>query len=290
MDRLIVGCGYLGQRVARLWRDAGDTVWAVTRSPERAKQFQKEGLTAHVGDILQVETLTGLPEVDTVLFAVGYDRTSDASIEEVYVKGFQNLLDALPTSTCTVIHISSTGVYAQDDGDWVDENSVCEPVREGGRACLAAEQRLRSHRCGVPAKILRLAGLYGPGRIPRCADLMAGRPLPASPDAYLNLIHVDDAARVVLAASGGGARGTYTISDGSPTTRGEYFGELARLLGAPAPRFVSIEEQSPRRAANSKRVRNDRMIRELGIRLKYPSYREGLAAIVAGESNCRDVC
>jgi nucleoside-diphosphate-sugar epimerase len=127
-----------------------------------------------------------------------------------------------------------------------------------------------------------------PGRIPRRADLVAGRPLAASPDAYLNLIHVDDAARVVLAASGGGAAGTYTISDGSPTTRGEYFGELARLLGAPAPQFEINEEQSPRRAATSKRVRNDRMVRELGVRLKYPSYREGLAAVVEGESDCRD--
>ena len=126
--------------------------------------------------MLDPASLADLPEVASVLFAVGYSRTSEASIHEVYVEGLRNVLDALPAATGPVVYISSTGVYAQKDGQWVDEDSECEPDREGGRACLAAEQCLVAHLRGAGATILRMAGLYGPGRLPRSADLIAGHP------------------------------------------------------------------------------------------------------------------
>jgi nucleoside-diphosphate-sugar epimerase len=99
-----------------------------------------------------------------------------------------------------VIYISSVGVYGPSDGDWVDESTPCEPHREGGKASLAAEQVLAGHALGRRGLILRLAGIYGPGRIPLAEKIRKGEPLPVSPEGYLNLIHVDDAARVVLAA------------------------------------------------------------------------------------------
>jgi len=283
VQRLIVGCGYLGGRIAQGWRSQGDIVCVMTRSVDHSLQFQQQGLKTHVGDILKPETLMDLPAAGTVLFAVGHDRSSGTSIQSVYVDGFQNLLDALPPSSGPVLYTSSTGVYAQEDGEWVDEDSICEPDREGGRACLAAEKMLLAHPRGQDAKILRLAGLYGPGRIPRSADVIAGNPLPVAGNDYLNLIHVDDAVAVLLAASDqGGVTRTYNVSDGSPTNRCEYFTALARLLQAPTPRFEIAKEWSDRKSSTNKRVSNDRMVRELGVRPIYPTYQEGLAAIVSG--------
>ena len=282
MNRLIVGCGYLGRRVADLWHQSGDAVYVVTRTGEHAAEFAEMGWLPLVADVLVPATLDDLPQVDTVLFAVGYDRSSSASIQQVYVEGLKNVLDKLTTSIGCVIYISSTGVYAETGGDWVDEDSPTHPNRESTQACLDAERLLKSHRQGATGKILRLAGIYGPGRLPRRDDLLEGRPIRVPAGGYLNLIHVEDAARAVVAAAQTGPPGIYSVADGAPTLRQDYLEELARLLEAPPPKFDSENEQSSGRGATNKRVRNDRLLGELGVRLLYPSYREGLAAIVRG--------
>jgi nucleoside-diphosphate-sugar epimerase len=222
------------------------------------------------------------------LFAVGYDRGSSFSIGEVYVQGLRNTLMALPLTGVRFIYISSTGVYGQSHGDWVDETSDCHPAREGGRACLQAEQLLQQHPLGAASVILRMAGIYGPGRIPRRERLQAGLPIAAPADGFLNLIHVDDGAQAVLAAEQRAeSPGMYCVSDGNPVVRGQYYQELARLLGAARPRFEPPSPDAPvtRRAGSSKRVSNRRLVEQLGVRLRYPSYREGLAAILAEEEN-----
>ena len=272
MRRLVVGCGYLGERVARVWREAGDEVYATTRGPG-TDRLSRAGLRPIVLDVTQGPRFGDLPEVDTVVFAVGRDRRSGATMFDIYVKGLRAVLDALPGPTGRVIYASSTGVYAQNAGEWVDETSVCEPVREGGKACLSGERLLLAHARGRDALVLRLAGLYGPGRMPRSADLTAGKPIDGSPDAYLNLIHVEDAAHAVLAAAalGPGTGRTYVVSDGNPPRRAEYVRLLATRLGAAPPVFEGG-------SGLGKRVRNDRAVHELGLRLQYLSYREGLAA------------
>ena len=280
MKRLIFGCGYLGRRVADIWCRAGDTVYAVTRSQTHSSAFEKAGFFPMVADILLPDSLADLPKVDTVLFAVGYDRTSQASIHQVYVDGLRNVLDALPDHPFKILYISSTGVYAENEGGWVDEDSPTSASRDATQACLDAEQLLQTHPRNLDFKILRCAGIYGPDRLPRRDALLAGNPLPFPPAGYLNLIHVDDASQAVDAAAVRGATGIYSIADGSPTRREDYLIELARLLGASPPEFAVAMENTPRRGATSKRVRNDRMRDELGVRLRYPSYREGLAAIV----------
>lgn len=289
MARLIFGCGYLGLRAARRWRDAGEQVYVTTRSPARAAALATEGFAPLVADVTRPEMLAGLPAAQTALFAVGHDRAAGQSIEEVYVDGFQNVLGALPQATGRVIYISTTGVYGDSAGDWVDEDSPCEPTRPGGKASLAAEEALRRHRLGARGIVLRLAGIFGPGRIPNQAPLLAGEPLAVPTAGYLNLIHVDDAASAVLAAATVEAElpRTYLISDGHPVRRGEYYAELARLLRAPAPRFAEPPASDPRaaRAAADKRIDNSRMLAELRVSLAYPSYREGLAAIVAGQQD-----
>jgi nucleoside-diphosphate-sugar epimerase len=286
MAKLIFGCGYLGHRVADRWRAAGETVYVVTRSTARADVLRAQGLMPIVADVVLPQTLVGLPAADTVLYAVGYDRAAGESIRQVYVDGLANVLAALPPETGRFVYISSTGVYGQTDGERVDETSECRPVREGGRACLEAERLLSAHPLFALAVVLRLAGLYGPGRIPSRQQLMAGQPLAVPADGCMNLIHVDDAASVVLAAERRAPLPRlYVVSDGQPVERRIYYEELARLLGAAAPCFVNAPPGSEAlaRSATDKRIDNARMRGELAVQLAYPSYREGLASIVAGE-------
>jgi nucleoside-diphosphate-sugar epimerase len=240
-----------------------------------------------VADVTMPASLVHLPAADTVLYAVGYDRTAGKSLEDVYVHGFGAALAALPANVGRLIYVSSTGVYGATGGETFDEDSPCHPEREGGRACLAAEQLLKGHPLGDQAIILRLAGIYGPDRIPRRRDIAQALPLPVPVDGYLNLIHVDDAVSAVLAAEERGKPPrTYIVSDGQPVIRREYYEELARLLSGPPPRFETPPENSAalERSRADKRVSNARLMGELGLRLAYPSYREGLAAIVAAEN------
>jgi nucleoside-diphosphate-sugar epimerase len=225
--------------------------------------------------------------VDRVLYAIGYDRRSDRAIQEVYAVGLQAVLDALPSGFEKLLYISSTGVYSQTGDDWVDEQSPCEPVREGGKAALAAERVLQDHASSSRGVVLRLAGIYGPGRIPYLDKMRQGESIPAPQQGYLNLIHVDDAAAIVLAAfDRARPPAIYCVSDGQPVQRGEYYREVARRVRAPDPQFET-DPQTPAssRSSSSKRVSNKRLVEQLGVSLGFPSYREGLAAILSAESS-----
>jgi nucleoside-diphosphate-sugar epimerase len=258
----------------------------VTRREHRAAWLREQGFSPIVADVTDPRTLGNLPQAETVLHAIGYDRHSGRSIADVYVNGLRAVLETLPPPTKHLIYISSSGVFGQSDGSWVDESSTCVPTSPGGQACLAAEQLLSQHGTGAVRVVLRLAGIYGPGRIPRRRDLEQNRPIPAPETGYLNLIHVDDAVEVILAASQVRSPPClYVVSDGCPVTRRGYFRELARLLGAAPPRFELPPADSPvaLRAASNKRIRNQRMLKELRITLKYPDYRAGLAASIAAD-------
>jgi nucleoside-diphosphate-sugar epimerase len=290
MAKLIFGCGYLGLRVARRWLAGGEAVFAVTRSAERAGQLGAEGLKPIVADVTVTSQLALPPRIETVLWAVGHDkltrRASEGaqSIYDVFVGGLETAIRGLPPAVKRFIYISSTGVYGQVTGEEVDEDSPCQPTREGGKACLAAEELLRASPLADRSIILRLAGLYGPNRIPRNKDLLAGTPIDAPSKGWLNLIHVEDAARiVVLAEQRAKPPKLYVVSDGQPVIRAEYYRELARLLDSPPPRFIEPGADTPAaaRASSDKRASPRRLFAELSPILQYPSYREGLAHAVA---------
>jgi len=283
MSKLVFGCGYLGGRVARQWRDAGHEVYAVTRRSEQAETYRRHGLLPVLADVTRAETLRDLPPADTVLYAVGYHWRSGLARRKVYTEGLRNVLEALTAEPKRIVHVSSTGVYGETDGSWVDESTACRPLRESSQALLAAEQLLRGHRCGRGAIILRMAGLYGPGRLPFRAAIVSGEPIAGPAEGYVNLIHVDDAAAVVVAAAERARPPRiYVVSDGNPGSRREVYGRMADLLGAAPPRFVDQTGQTSRdsRTRANKRVSNRRMLEEFGVKLAYPSYREGLAAVL----------
>jgi nucleoside-diphosphate-sugar epimerase len=286
MAKLIFGCGYLGERVAKLWSDGGGDVLAVTRTVERGRELAQGYALPIIGDVVARMQLPLPQGIRTVLFAIGNDGNRGRSVHEVFVGGLSHALASLSPNVERFIFISSTGVYGQVDGETVDEDSPCHPLRESGRACLAAEEALRRSSFAKKAIILRMAGIYGPGRIPRAPDLIDNKPIDAPANGWLNLIHVDDAARLIaLAARKLAPPRTFVVSDGRPVERKEYYAELARLLGAPPPRFVESPSPSPAaaRASSDKRVNPRRIMEALHPELLYPSYREGLAAILKAE-------
>jgi len=287
MAKLIIGCGYVGFRVAMRWLERGERVFALTRKPARAEELKKIGISPVIGDVAEPLTFPTIEDLDTVLYAVGFDRSSEYSIEDIYVDGLARALAALPNRVERLIYLSSTGVYGQTGGEWVDEDSACQPERAGGRAVLAAEHLIAEHRLGEQAIILRLAGIYGPDRVPKLDDVRHGRPLSSSGESYLNLIHVDDVVAAVLAAEKlDDLPARYVIGDGCPVRRADFYGEVARQLGVEPPQFVKPHPgaaASPRELS-SKRVRNSRMVAELLPTLGYPSYREGLADVIGAEA------
>ncbi|MFI4874789.1 MAG: SDR family oxidoreductase [Blastopirellula sp. JB062] len=283
--RLIIGCGYVGLRVAHLWCAQDDQVFAVTRSAETAAQFAADKLQPILADVTDESSLDQLPSVDTVLFAVGYDRTADPTIDDVYVAGLAKVLRHLPNGCRRLIYLSSTGVYGDAAGQLVNEQTPCNPQRAGGKACFAAENLLRDHpQWKAKHTVLRLAGIYGPGRIPRAKDIADGVAIPAPGAGMLNLIHVDDAVQaVLLAAEHAQPAPLYVISDGQPVERREYYAQIARSLNAPAPVYEAADPASPAglRAGANRRMSNRWAVEHLGLKPKYSDYRAGLAAILA---------
>lgn len=288
MAKLIVGCGYLGERVLALWRAQGERVYAVTRSPGRAAEWAQHGIAPLVIDITKPIEVEAPSDIETVLFAVGFDRHAGPSIYEVYVTGLARVLAWLPASVRRFIYISSTGVYGSFDGEWIDEGAPCEPQREGGIACLAAEKLLAETPFADRSVVLRLAGIYGPQRIPRAKDLIAGKPLDAESNGYLNLIHVADAANIVLLAEQQPTSRCLLVSDGHPVVRSEYYAELARLLNAPPPQYAPSASEPPiaKRGSADKRINNARLMRELSPEFLFPDYRAGLADAVRDWLKC----
>ena len=282
MKKLIIGCGYLGQRVANAWLTKQDEVWALTRSPERAETWLKAGIRPVLGDVNDPNVLADFrePQIDTLVYAVGWDRSSGKSQREVYVAGLENVLRAIGSRVRRLIYISSTSVYGQDDGSVVDEDSPCEPLAENGQVCLEAERVLR--RACPQANILRLAGIYGPGRlVARVEALRAGTPLTGNPEAWLNMIHVDDAVQAVQACEQRGPlEATYLVADDEPLPRSAFYAAVCRRVGAPAPTFAP-DSTSPRgNKTMNKRCSNSRLHTELRVELLYPTIEQGLDAVL----------
>ncbi len=230
-------------------------------------------------------TLTRLPNCKQVLVAVAYDSTAGYSRKTSQVQGLSNLLDSI-SSDSHVVYISTTGVYHQTDGSWVDEFSTARPTMPGGHRICGLKALLR--RRWQPAHtILRLAGIYGPGRVPLARQIAAGKPIDAGADGYLNLIHVEDAATAVLNAwwrrstHGSLPLSLYAVADDLPVLRRDfYYQTVAKPLGVATPRFTSPSGSLSARSASNKRIWNRRLHRDLIDRLRYPTYISGLESMV----------
>lgn len=193
-------------------------------------------------------------------------------------------------------YLSTTGVYGDHDGGWIDEMTPLEPTTRRGKVRLMAERQWQAiaGASGLPLHIFRLAGIYGPGRGPfeKVRNGTARRII--KENQYFSRIHVDDIASVLAASVARPDPGAiYNVADDDPSPPEDVLSEAARLLGLPEPPEVRFEEaeMTPMARsfyAESKRVRNDGIKRDLGVTLRYPDYRTGLRALMDEEKAKRD--
>jgi nucleoside-diphosphate-sugar epimerase len=280
LNKLIIGCGYLGRRVAARWLAQGHFVDGMTRTHH--DELEVPGVRQLVGDVRELLDVGLALPAESILYSVAPGRTSGQTPDDVWGTGLINCTSVAQTwpTRPRFIFISSASVYGQTDGEWVTEAAPTVPMEESGRVLLEAEQRLLG-KCWPDAVILRFAGIYGPGRLLRSKSILAGEPIVADPDKWLNLIHVEDGADAILAAEARGNPGSiYNICDGHPVRRREFYSQMAHVLGAPPPRFVppSRDEPLPPHESANRRISNERMREEFRVELEYPTYESGLLA------------
>jgi nucleoside-diphosphate-sugar epimerase len=279
--RLIIGCGYVGRRVAQRWLDEGDDVFALTRSESNSRELATLGVRPLVGDVTIPQSLSNLPEVETVLYAVGFDRNAGPTKREVYVDGLKNVLDVLAGRFQRFIYVSSTSVYGQCTGEIVDEKSPCQPTTESGQICRAAEELVEATARHSSTVILRLAGIYGPQRLlSRMESIRDGLALPGPKDAWLNLIHVDDAALAIdRIAAMTSPPNLLLVSDDEPIRREQYYATLADCMNAPEPQFDETAIARHTKGLN-KRCDNSQL-KATGVKLQFPTIKTGVRHAVA---------
>jgi len=274
---LIAGCGYLGTALAERLAAAGSEVFGMRRAVGGLPAAIRP-VAADLGDPATLRDLPG--DLDLVFYTAGAERGDERAYRCAYVEGVRNLGDALAAAGARprrVLFTSSTAVYAQSAGEWVDEGSETAPVGFRGRILLEGERLVLAGP--FPATVLRLGGIYGPSRTRLLDDVRAGRAR-FVPGRFTNRIHRDDAAGALQhLADLDGALACYLGVDCDPAEERVVLDWLAERLGAPRPRAPEPGEGS--RRVGSKRCRNARLL-AAGYRFRHPSFREGYAALLPG--------
>lgn len=279
---LIAGCGFVGTALARRLASGGHEVWGLRRNPEGLPP----GVHPLAADLCQSDSLRNLPpDLDFVFYTASADSSAAEAYRAAYVTGLENLLRALADqkqSPRRVFFTSSTSVYGQAGGEWVDENAPAEPERHTGRIMLEAEGALLSSP--FPGTVVRLGGIYGPGRRRLIERLRQGEAtITDGPPRYVNRTHRDDCAGALAHLMNlAEPEPIYLAVDDEPAEEGEVFRWLADRLGAPPPRTVPEAEAPARRNGSNKRCKNTR-ITASGYRMIYPSFREGYEQMIREE-------
>jgi nucleoside-diphosphate-sugar epimerase len=271
---LIAGCGYTGRALGQRLLAAGHEVWGLSRRPI---DFPP-GLQPLAADLTDARSLGGIAkDFELVVYSASADGGSDDAYRRAYVEGAANLLAHLDASTLArFFFVSSTAVYAQDEGQWVDESSSTAPAHYSGLRTLEAEQVVLE--AGVPATVLRCSGIYGPGRDRLVAAVRRGEPMSIA-DRFTNRIHRDDIAGLVthLIEHGCSDR-VLLVSDDEPTTQRQIIEFIAARLGVSPPAITGAAHVSGARGGN-KRCNNARL-HATGYQLIYPTFREGYGALL----------
>lgn len=272
---LIAGCGYVGGATADLFHAAGWEVEGWTRSPESAAQLAAKPYAVHAIDITNrsaIEVAAG--GFDVVIHCASSGGGGTESYQRIYLEGARNLLAGLKPRR--FIYTSSTSVYAQTSGEWVDEESVTEPVHETGKILRQAEAFVRQNG----GLVARLAGIYGPARSALLRKFLSGEArLDNGGERYLNQIHRDDIAAALLHLSAtpiecSSAAPVVNVADDQPITQREAYTWLAKKLDRPLPAAAAGPSERKRGASN-KRVSNRKM-RALGWQPKFPTFPIGM--------------
>lgn len=267
---VILGSGYVGGALALRLLAAGHRVSTVNRSGASV-----DGAVALRADLADREgLLRAIPRADLLFLTVAADGSDEASYRAAYVEGAHSMVRLATTlGVSRMLFTSSTGVYGQEDGSWVDEMSPTEPAGFRGATMLEAEQILQS--APVSSCVLRLSGIYGPGRVRLIRDARLG--VRVDRRRFTNRIHRDDAARALLHLSSVDSAEThYVVSDSEPALMHEVLDWIAAELGVSreAAAFDAL-------ATSGKRCGNRRLL-DSGFELRYPSFREGYRELLGG--------
>ncbi len=290
LNATIIGCGDIGLRVGTRLQQLGYSVTAVVRSNESAEQLMTQGFEAVCRDLDQ-PNLT-LPPITPASLLFYFAPPTTAGEHDLRMTHFLRSLAAKSTQPARIVYISTTAVYADSKGDWIDEHTAPQPANARGRRRLDAERQLLEFQCQQPAtaiSILRVAGIYRANRLP-FRQLKAGQPVLALSIAPCsNRIHAEDLARICIAAALNTTQplAIFNVSDGNPGSISQYFQAVAETFNLPpAPEISWREAQAQLSPAmlsylkESKRIDSRRLATELGITLHYPTLEAGLRQCV----------
>ncbi|WP_353711371.1 NAD-dependent epimerase/dehydratase family protein [Arthrobacter sp. K5] len=280
MTILLAGCGDLGTEAGLRFAAAGHRVVGWRRSPDKLPPAI-EGAAAN----LSTAELPPVPaDTTAVVIAVAADASTEEAYRSAYLDGVAHVLDALDRDRVTperVLFVSSTAVYGDAGGGWVDESTTPEPGGFSGRIMREAEEHLlkRLHGTGTTPVVLRLGGIYGPGRTRLIDQVRTGAAVIPDQPRYTNRIHRDDAAGAIvhLCTMNAVPSPAYLGVDNDPAELGDVLRFLAAELGLDVPPTDSLGSGR----GGNKRCSNA-LLRDTGFSFKYPSFREGYRDILAG--------
>jgi nucleoside-diphosphate-sugar epimerase len=277
----ILGCGYVGLELARQLTSAHEVI-GVRRSAAGLEAVAATGAEPVQADLTDADSLAAVPGVDAVVFAASSDGRDAETARSVYVEGLRTVVETFGVRESPpdrLVYTSSTGVYGDHDGDWVDEATALSPTSEKTRVLAEADRLARElpSAYGIDGGVARFAGLYGPDRY-RLDRYLEG---PVT-EGYLNVIHRDDAAGVVRFMLESTDADLLVAVDDEPVDKWTFADWLAEECGVGRPpkrtkteRFAeSLSAAAERRLRTSKRCSNDRL-RALGYEFRYPTFREG---------------
>jgi nucleoside-diphosphate-sugar epimerase len=290
MALLIIGCGYTGRRLAARLLEQGQIITGTVATEASAQVLRILGVKPVVADLDHPDTTLPLAGQDRIFYFAPPpgEGTTDVRLTQVLTQLQEQKL-------CPrMVYTSTTGVYGDCQGDWVTEQRPLHPTTDRARRRADAEQQLTTwaQENGGEAIILRVAGIYGPGRLP-LERLRQGAPMIRAEEApFSNRIHVDDLVTACLMAMDHGHSGlAYNVADGTPGTMAEYFNTLAELTGLPQPPAVTWDEAQKTMPPGllsylqeSRRIDVLRLVCHLGVELKYPDLAAGLRASLDEEN------
>jgi nucleoside-diphosphate-sugar epimerase len=289
MRCLIVGCGYVGLPLGAELVRQDHEVFGLRRSG--ANELKAAGIQPLVADITKPETLAKLPQdFDWVVNCAASGGSSADDYRKLYLEGNRNLIAWLADSPPEkFVYTSSTSVYGQNDGSIVKETSPAGPVAETAMVLIKAEKSLLAAVADrkVPAVILRVAGIYGPGRGHWFRQFLRGEArIEGDGSRWLNMIHRNDVVGCIIAALERGKSGEiYNAVDDEPVTQSKFFEWLAAELNRPLPPRIPAEAEIQRkRGVTNKRVNNAKLRKELKYEFRFPDFRKGYGAEIARRS------
>ena len=273
---LIAGCGFVGLPLARKLLETGWQPHAITKAESSAERLRSESFNVHVFDLRHADALRKLPRrhFNVVIHCASSERGNVEDYRAVFFEGSKNIMGSLEYEN--FIFCSSTSVYAQTDGAWVDESSAAAPTRETGQVLRDTEELVLA----ANGTVARLSGLYGPGRCVPLRKLLAGQAaIEGDGTRVMNALHQLDAVSALHFLAASKPAGIVNVTDNLPVTQVEWYRYVCNRVNKPLPP-TGPRNRDRKRGWTSKRVSNQRL-RSFGWAPIYPTFKEGLETILA---------